>query len=159
MAAGLILDDPDRDYPSIRRAIDVTLDDGVTDDDSRMVPDRVIEDVMFLPAAEAEVIRRWSAAAAPGDLSASDRATLRQVVILLTAARIAPRVPQVSSERKREHQYTLVREKPEDVANRLRGEGLGLLETLTGETGTLTGSGSRFRAAGWSGYGGRIDRG
>lgn len=130
--ANVIITDPAQ-YDSIRRAIDVTIDADVDDDADRLIPNAVIEDILYLPAAEAEVIGIWPAAGAPDDLTETQRAKVRLAVILLTAARLAVRVPIIAQERRREHQYQRVTEQPQVIADRLRGEAMTELQGVVPE--------------------------
>jgi len=76
-------------YDQIRAAIDVSL----TSDD---LGDDVIRQSIYLGAADAEIKRRDPAWATRTD---AELALLRTAAIYLTAARIAPAVPQLKSER------------------------------------------------------------
>lgn len=73
------------DYPAVRAALDVTLTDA-------RLPDSVIAAAPFHPAAEAEVARRL------GDLAVSAQGSegARRAVILLTAVRLLPSLPNVT---------------------------------------------------------------
>ncbi len=76
---------PDDHYPSIRRAIAVDLD-------AEALPDVVIEDPIYLGAAEAEILRRVpNAASATGE----DRRRIVSATILLTASLLAPAIPRI----------------------------------------------------------------
>lgn len=69
-------------YPAIRAALDVTLT-------AAKLPDQIIAGAIYHPAAEAEVTRRLGDLAEAAD--GSDGAA--RAVILFTAARLAPALP------------------------------------------------------------------
>lgn len=77
------------DYPAIRAALDLSLD-------AEGLPDAAISLPLFQGMAEAEVLRRDpDAASRTGD----ELQHVRNAAVLLTAGRIAPRLPQVLRER------------------------------------------------------------
>lgn len=143
-----ILDSPTRDYPSIRRSLLVNLDEGVAADVDRLLSNAVIEDQMYLPAAEAEMIALYPGAANMSSLTTAQQATVRRATVLLTAARLSPVVPTVKKESFREHSYEVQVESGADRSVRLRGDALNLIGSLvepSAPTGLRT---SRFRRAG-----------
>ena len=76
------------EYPSIRAALDVGLDD-------EALPDSIIELPIYSGAAELEILRRVP------DLytkSGVDKRKCINAMILLTAAYLAPAMPQITSE-------------------------------------------------------------
>lgn len=85
------------EYPSIRAALDLSLD-------SESLPDRVIELPIYLAAADLEVKTRdpdW--ATRTGDALIH----LTNAAIYLTAARIAPAVPRLQGETFGDYRYQL----------------------------------------------------
>ncbi|MCB9172349.1 MAG: hypothetical protein H6637_05435 [Ardenticatenales bacterium] len=75
-------------YPEIRAALDTTLD-------ATRLPDSVIEQSIYLGAAEAEVLRLDSQAQERVDGGGEEALAIQRAVIYLTAARLAPAVPQL----------------------------------------------------------------
>lgn len=97
------------DYPTIRAAIDTSLD-------STVLPDATIALPIFVTAAELEVVARDPQAAS----RTGDAAThIKNACIYLTAARLAPAVPQISGETTvGKHTYTRkLQDIDEQVAN------------------------------------------
>lgn len=85
------------DYPAMRAALDVTLD-------ATRLPDSTIASAPYHPAAEAEAARRlgtYAAAAASPVQPAATRA-----VVLLTAARLLPALPNVTQRRLLDTSFT-----------------------------------------------------
>jgi hypothetical protein len=76
------------DYPAIRAALDITLT-------AAKLPDEVIASAPYHPAAEAEVTRRL------GDLAddAVGQTAAVRAVVLLTAARLLPALPNITQRR------------------------------------------------------------
>lgn len=84
------------DYPAIRAAIDISLDPEV-------LPDSIIDHPIYAPWADAEVCRRdpaWAGRDAAGQQK------LVNAAIFLTAAVLAPAIPQVIQEQTTEHSYS-----------------------------------------------------
>lgn len=79
------------DYPQVRAAIGLDID-------STVLPDETIALGIFKEAAQAEVLLRYPAAT-QASMSA------RRAAILLTAARIAPRIPWLVRERRLDYDY------------------------------------------------------
>ena len=79
-------------YDSVRRAIDLTL----TRDE---VPDEVIGDYLYAPAAEAEVLARDALATTYSETADPvEWAAVRRAAIYLTAALLVPAIPRLASE-------------------------------------------------------------
>lgn len=119
------------DLQSVRRAIDVTLDDGVLLDEDRILPDSVILDPIYSGPVEAE-IGEWlpQSYPFPGSLSLPEQAIVRQSAIFLTAARVYPAIPVITQEQMGEHRYRREYETVADVVARLRGAALDVLNPL-----------------------------
>lgn len=98
-------------YPSIRSAVDLTLDEIA-------LPDSIIELPIYGPAAELEVLARDSIAA---ERSGTELTHALNAVVYLTAARLVLALPQLTSETLGDYAYNLKGEKPEDRAAQLRG--------------------------------------
>jgi len=146
------------DYDSVRRAIDVTLDDGVEVDDDRILPDRVIGDPIYAVPVDAEIFAALPSAY-PWDsntLTGSQKETVRRAAVYLTAARVYPRIPMVTQEQiGSEHRYRREYESVADVVVRLRGEAFDILQPLIDLLGPVsTINVSRFRRA--PAYRGRV---
>lgn len=75
------------DYPAIRAALDSNL--ATTD-----LPNSMIAEPIFAPAAEAELLGRVPTAAS---MTGEDAARVKRALIYLTAARLAPSVVRVTS--------------------------------------------------------------
>jgi hypothetical protein len=119
------------DFDSVRRAIDVTLDDGIEDDDDRILPDRVISDPVYAAAVESELAALIPASAPwPGTLAGATLETVKRAAILLTAARIYPAIPQITQEQMGEHRWRREYETVDDVVARLRSDAMGVLLPL-----------------------------
>lgn len=138
------------DFESVRRVIDTTLDDGVTDDDDRMLPDRVIADPAYADSVDMELFTLIPPAYPwPGTLTLLQQESMRRAAVYLTAARLYPRIPAVTQEQIGEHRYRREYESVDDVVARLNGEAmtvLGPLIVLLGLT-TISGPSDRFRRA------------
>jgi hypothetical protein len=146
--AGVIL--TEADYPSVRRALDVSLDLGVTDDAKRTLPNAVIEDPVFLDAAEAEVMRAYPPAGDVDALPIDEAGHVRRWTILVTAARIAPRLPSLTSEGFADQSWAWKRTGLDELVTTLRAEAEGIRLGLTGpgDAGGFLSSGRRFRTSG-----------
>lgn len=84
------------EYPAVRAALDTSLD-------STVLPDGVIGLPIYQGAAEAEVLWRDPSAASR---SGAEQIRIKNAVVFLTAARLAPRLPQITGERFGEHGYS-----------------------------------------------------
>jgi hypothetical protein len=142
----IILTDPTQDYPSIRRAIDVTLDE-------EAIPNDALEDPFVIPRAEQEVVGWFPAAGLFALLSEADKQAVRSATILLAAANLAPRVPMLTAESFGDHRYTRTQEQLSDMVQRLRGEAWTAIQKLADPDNTAGAvhGGRRFRLA-RSGY-------
>jgi hypothetical protein len=103
------------DYESVRRAIDVTLDDGVDDDDDRILPDRALSDPIVGDAVDAEIFMALPIAGPifPGSLTGSDVLAVKRAAVFLTAARVYPTIPQITQEQiGAEHRYRREYDRP-----------------------------------------------
>lgn len=122
------------DFQSVRRAIDVTLDDGITVDADRILPDAVIADQMYAGLAEAE-IQSWIPTAFPwpGVLTTGQQTVARNATIQLTAAYVYPAIPAVTQEAFGDHRYHREYDTTEDVVARLREGAIATMAMLMDE--------------------------
>lgn len=121
------------DYASVRRAIDVTLDDGIDDDhdDDRFLPDRVIADPIYGESVDAEIYAAIPPANPwPGTLTPAFQVSVKRAAIFLTAARIYPAMPVITQEQIGEHRWRREYESVQDVVNRLRGDAYDVIGEL-----------------------------
>lgn len=136
------------DFPSVRRAIDVTLDDGIVVDDERMLPDSVLSDQGYLGAAESEVLGKLPNNTFPGTLTTDQQAKVKRATIYYLAARVYPSIPAVIMEAFGDHRYRREYESVEDVVNRLREQGDAEIDAIRDELSiAVTTNTKRFRRA------------
>jgi len=82
------------DYPSIRAALDISIDEVV-------LPDNVIGLSMYIDGADEEVKRRVPDYASKGS---TDQQRMKNAAVYLCAARIAPSIPDIIRERRGQFQ-------------------------------------------------------
>lgn len=112
------------DYPSIRAAIDVKLG-------RQELPDDIIEQDIFIGAAEAELVARYPTAASA---TGNDLLRVKRAAVWLTAARLVHSVVRVTSMsvQNRDFSYSRATFNPDEMAAELRGRAdreLAMLET------------------------------
>lgn len=118
------------DFQSVRRAIDVTLDDGVTVDADRILPDTVLADPIYIGVVSREILGWLSQPDWPGTLTSNQQVLVKQGAIFLLAARVYPQIPIISQEAFGEHRYRREYESVDDVVNRLVASGIEIIQPI-----------------------------
>jgi len=126
------------DYPSVRAAIDTSLD-------SAVLPDALIARDVFVGAAELDVLARDPLAASR---TGTDATRITLAAIYLTAARLCPAVPNIIEEEDTgQHRYRRQATDWTKRAAELRGMADAEIQAILAPTATTPGRPTMFVAA------------
>lgn len=135
------------DYPAIRAALDITLDEAA-------LPDTTIAMDVYLGAAEREV---RASVSLPSPPVGENLERVRTAIILITAANLAPAIPQMQSEQLGDYLYKKQAVDWKKLAEELRSRANSELTALL--TTDIVEQATRYRHTSFAAATGRRGRG